>query len=106
MLHDLTSTLGLELLVTLRNKGAEPMFACVQALHKFLDVMSVFDWEQHCVSMTGRVLLASFPTYQGAHLVTAPAAPSPTALCALSLIVQTPPEARCIPKLSQTQHCA
>ena len=49
------------------------MFACAQALYKFLDVMSVFDWEQHCVSMTGRVLLASFPTCQGARRVPAPA---------------------------------
>ena len=38
----------------------------LQALYKFLDVMSVFDWERHCVSMTGRVLLASFPNYEGA----------------------------------------
>ncbi len=43
------------------------LLSCLQALYKFLDVMSVFDWEQHCVSMTGRVLLASFPNYQGAH---------------------------------------
>ena len=37
-----------------------------QALLKFLEVMSTFDWEMYCVSISGRILLSSFPNFIGA----------------------------------------
>lgn len=36
-----------------------------QALLKFLEVMSAFDWDTYCVSISGRIPLDTFPNFKG-----------------------------------------
>ena len=40
-------------------------FVAFQALLKFLEVMSAFDWDTYCVSISGRIPLDTFPDFKG-----------------------------------------
>ncbi|KAK9809872.1 hypothetical protein WJX72_000706 [[Myrmecia] bisecta] len=60
--HGLISTYALETMVLyIFNMYHEELASPLQVLHKFLVVLSKFDWECYCLSLQGPIPLATFP---------------------------------------------
>ncbi|XP_040385834.1 uncharacterized protein LOC102710836 isoform X3 [Oryza brachyantha] len=60
--HGLLSTYALETLVLyIFNIFHKSLHGPLEALYKFLEYFSKFDWEKYCISLNGPVLLSSLP---------------------------------------------